>query len=71
VLYGLRLTVQDIGHVVGLSGVGIDALVLGSTFALACWIETRWLNLVRFICLVAGGALINRGVPALLGCAAA
>ena len=28
VLYGLRLTVQDIGHV-GIAGVAIDALVLG------------------------------------------
>ena len=44
VLYGLRLTVQDIGHV-GIAGVVIDALVLGSTFALACVIGTRWLGL--------------------------
>ena len=41
VLYGLRLTVQDIGQV-GMAGVAIDALVLGSTFALACLISTRW-----------------------------
>ena len=32
VLYGLRLTVQDIGHV-GIAGVAIDALVLGKTTA--------------------------------------
>jgi len=31
ILYGLRLTFQDIGHV-GLRGVAIDALVLASTF---------------------------------------
>ena len=37
VLYGLRLTVQDVGQV-GLAGVAIDALVVGSTFALACWV---------------------------------
>ena len=46
VLYGLRLTVQDIGHV-GLAGVAVDALVLSSTFLLACWIGTRWLGLDR------------------------
>ena len=44
VLYGLRLTLQDIGHV-GWSGVLIDTLVLGSTFALAYWAGTRWLGL--------------------------
>jgi uncharacterized integral membrane protein (TIGR00698 family) len=46
VLYGLRLTVQDIGHV-GIAGVAIDALVLGSTFALACVVGTRLLGLDR------------------------
>ena len=51
VLYGFRLTVQQIADV-GLSGVVIDVLTLCSTFALACWMgrqvfgldrETRWL----------------------------
>ena len=46
VLYGFRLTMQDIGRV-GLTGVVIDALVLGSTFAWSCWIGTRWLGLDR------------------------
>ncbi|HAI46318.1 MAG TPA: YeiH family putative sulfate export transporter, partial [Stenotrophomonas sp.] len=41
VLYGLRLTFQDIGQV-GVGGVLIDALVLTSTFALAWWAGTRW-----------------------------
>ena len=31
----------------GLTGVVVDALVLGSTFLLACWIGTRWLGLDR------------------------
>jgi len=44
ILYGLRLTLQDIGHV-GLAGVVIDALVLGSTFTLSYVIGTRWLKL--------------------------
>jgi uncharacterized integral membrane protein (TIGR00698 family) len=34
ILYGLRLTLQDIGHV-GIAGVLIDAVMLTSTFALA------------------------------------
>jgi uncharacterized membrane protein YadS len=46
VLYGLRLTVQDIGHV-GVAGVVIDAMVLGSTFLLAQWIGTGWLGLAE------------------------
>ena len=40
VLYGLRLTFQDIGHV-GLAGVAIDAAVLCSTFAFACTLGPR------------------------------
>ncbi|HEY8906746.1 MAG TPA: YeiH family protein [Rhodoferax sp.] len=44
ILYGLRLTLQDIGHV-GLNGVLIDALVLGSTFTLSYLLGTRWLKL--------------------------
>jgi uncharacterized integral membrane protein (TIGR00698 family) len=46
VLYGLKLTLQDVAHV-GLAGVLVDALVIASTFALACWIGTRWLGLDR------------------------
>lgn len=44
VLYGFRLTVQDIGHV-GIAGVLIDALILGSTFTIACLAGSRWLKL--------------------------
>ena len=53
VLYGLRLTTQDIASV-GLAGVLIDALVLGSTFALACWVGTRWLGLDRSTAMLIG-----------------
>jgi uncharacterized integral membrane protein (TIGR00698 family) len=58
VLYGLRLTVQDVGHV-GLAGVAIDALVLSSTFLLAWWIGTRWLGLDRRTAMLigAGGSI--------------
>lgn len=53
VLYGLRLTVQDIGHV-GWTGVLIDSIVVCSTFALACWIGIRWLGLDRRTAMLIG-----------------
>nr|WP_315426083.1 YeiH family protein [uncultured Albidiferax sp.] len=53
VLYGLRLTTQDIASV-GLAGVLVDALVLGSTFALACYAGTRWLGLDRNTAMLIG-----------------
>ncbi len=57
-LYGLRLTLQDIGHV-GLSGVAIDATMLLSTFGLGCWLGIRWLKLDRETAtLIAAGSAI-------------
>lgn len=44
VLYGFRLTLQDIGRV-GMAGVLIDTLVLCSSFGLAYLVGTRWLKL--------------------------
>lgn len=46
VLYGLRLTGQDIGHV-GVAGIAIDAVMVASTFLLAAFVGTRWLGLDR------------------------
>lgn len=46
VLYGFRLTVQDVGQV-GLAGIAIDTLILASTFGLACLVGTRWLGMDR------------------------
>jgi uncharacterized integral membrane protein (TIGR00698 family) len=46
VLYGLRLTGQDIAHV-GISGIAIDALVVVSTFMLATWAGQRWFGIDR------------------------
>ena len=55
VLYGLRLTVQDIAHV-GLSGVVVDALVIGTTITLAYLIGTRLLGMERkTVLLIAAG----------------
>ena len=44
ILYGLRVTFQDIGHV-GFAGVAVDAFVVCSTFALAWLIGTRVLRI--------------------------
>lgn len=65
VLYGLRLTVQDIAHV-GLAGVVIDALVLGSTFLLALWIGTRWLGMDRKTALLIGAGSSICGAAAVM-----
>ena len=65
VLYGLRLTAQDIGHV-GIAGVMIDALVLGSTFGLACWIGTRWLGMDRKTAMLIGAGSSICGAAAVM-----
>jgi len=53
ILFGLRLTVQDIGHV-GWTGVLIDTVMLTSTFAIACWVGIRWLGLDRKTAMLIG-----------------
>ena len=65
VLYGLRLTVQDIGHV-GLAGVATDALVLGSTFALACTIGIQWLGMDRKTAMLIGAGSSICGAAAVM-----
>lgn len=58
VLYGLRLTFQDIGHV-GMAGVVVDALVLGSTFLLAQWLGRSVFGLdARTTVLIGAGSSI-------------
>ncbi|MEJ8827383.1 YeiH family protein [Variovorax humicola] len=53
VLYGLRLTFQDIGNV-GWTGVAIDAAVICSTFGLACLLGTRVFGLDRKTAMLIG-----------------
>ncbi|SCK34931.1 conserved hypothetical integral membrane protein [Variovorax sp. HW608] len=65
VLYGLRLTMQDIGHV-GLAGVAVDALMLGSTFALACFAGTRWFGLDRKTAMLIGAGSSICGAAAVM-----
>ncbi len=65
VLYGLRLTFQDIGQV-GVAGVLVDALVLGSTFALAWWAGTRWFGMDRESALLIGAGSAICGAAAVM-----
>ena len=65
VLYGLRLTFQDIGHV-GLAGVAIDATVLCSTFALACALGTRVFGLDRATAILIGAGSSICGAAAVM-----
>ena len=65
VLYGLRLTFQDVGQV-GLAGVVIDALVLASTFGLAAWLGPRWFGLERDAALLVGAGSAICGAAAVM-----
>lgn len=65
VLYGLRLTVQDIGQL-GVAGVAVDVFMLTSTFALACWIGTRWLGLDRRTAMLIGAGSSICGAAAVI-----
>lgn len=65
VLYGLRLTFQDIGHV-GMAGVVIDALVLSSTFLLAQWIGQKLLGMDKRTTLLVGAGASICGAAAVL-----
>ncbi len=64
VLYGLRLTFQDIGQV-GLAGVWVDAAMLASTFLLAQWLGTR-LGLDRRTSILVGAGSSICGAAAVL-----
>ena len=65
VLYGLRLTFQDVGQV-GLAGVLIDALVLSSTFALASWAGPRWFGMDRDAAMLVGAGSAICGAAAVM-----
>lgn len=65
VLFGLRLTLQDI-VAVGAAGVLIDAVMLGSTFLLACWLGTRYFGLERESAMLIGAGSAICGAAAVL-----
>jgi len=65
VLYGLRLTLQDIGHV-GIAGVVVDALILSSTFGLAWLIGTRVFKLDDTTAMLIGAGSAICGAAAVM-----
>ncbi len=65
VLYGLRLTFQDIGNV-GWAGVAIDAAVLTSTFGVAYLVGTKVLGVERGTALLIGAGSSICGAAAVL-----
>jgi uncharacterized integral membrane protein (TIGR00698 family) len=65
VLYGLRLTLHDIGHV-GVAGVLTDALLLSSTFALAVLLGTRLFGLDRASAMLIGAGNAICGAAAVM-----
>ena len=65
ILYGLRLTFQDIAGV-GISGVAIDIVVLGSTFVLSWWAGTRIFGLDRRTAMLIGAGSSICGAAAVM-----
>jgi len=65
ILYGLRLTLHDIGQV-GMTGVLIDALLLSSTFALAHLLGTRFFGLDRSTSMLIGAGNAICGAAAVM-----
>jgi uncharacterized integral membrane protein (TIGR00698 family) len=65
ILYGFRLTFQDIGQV-GLAGIAIDALVLASTFGLAMFLGTTVFKLERNSAILIGAGSSICGAAAVM-----
>ena len=65
ILYGFRLTFQDIGQV-GLAGIAIDALVLASTFGLAMLLGTTVFKLERNCAILIGAGSSICGAAAVM-----
>lgn len=69
VLYGFRITLQDISSV-GVNAVASDAIMLIATFFITCWIGIRLLNIDKQIvqltaagCSICGAAAIMAASP--------
>jgi len=65
ILYGLRLTFQDIADV-GVLGVTIDTLTLSSTFLLSWWLGTRFFGLDRRTAMLVGAGSSICGAAAVM-----
>jgi uncharacterized integral membrane protein (TIGR00698 family) len=68
VLYGLRLTFQDVARV-GWGGVAVDAMVLCTTFLLALFVGIRLLKLDRVTVLLIGAGSSICGAAAVMAAA--
>jgi uncharacterized integral membrane protein (TIGR00698 family) len=67
-LYGLRLTLHDVGQL-GLAGVLVDLVMVGSTFGLALWAGTRWCGLDRSTAALIGAGSAICGAAAVMATA--
>ena len=65
VLYGVRLTFQDIAHV-GVAGLVIDLVMLSCTFLLAWWAGTRLFHLDRTTAILIGAGSAICGAAAVM-----
>lgn len=65
ILYGFRLTFQDIGHV-GAAGVTIDVLIVSSTFILAWLAGTRLFRIEREAVMLIGAGSAICGAAAVM-----
>lgn len=65
ILYGLRVTFQDIGGV-GISGILIAVAVVGSVFTLAVWVGTRVFKLDRETAMLIGAGSAICGAAAVM-----
>jgi len=65
ILYGLRITFQQI-TAIGPAGILTDALVLCTTFGLACLAGTRWLGLDRQTSILIGAGSSICGAAAIM-----
>jgi uncharacterized integral membrane protein (TIGR00698 family) len=65
ILYGLRLTLHDVGQV-GVAGLLIDALLLSSTFGLALLLGTRLFGLDRATAMLIGAGNAICGAAAVM-----
>ncbi|WP_301099804.1 YeiH family protein [Otariodibacter sp.] len=71
VLYGFRITLQDISSV-GINAILTDAIMLTATFFITCWVGIRWLKIDKQIvqltaagCSICGAAAIMATSPVL------
>lgn len=65
VLYGLRLTLQDVAQV-GMTGIVVDAVMLSSTFGLAIWLGARVFRMDRRLSMLIGAGSAICGAAAVM-----